>query len=134
MSLLSDTVFAGASSRLHITGRGGPPPPPSPQQQQHQHPAEWRNGPKVVRKSRSHAGFLTPLVQLVKDPVASLTGVVGHCRNVPDGAVNPVHFDRRPILYLRMKDVGFSDWLSGFHMLTRANLGRVLRRMESRRG
>lgn len=104
MSLLSDTVFAGGSTRLH-TGGG------------------QRNAPRTVRKARSHAGFLSPLVQLVRDPVASLSGAVGNCRNVPDAAAPAVHVDRKPILYLRMKDVGCPDWLSAYHMLITSYTG-----------
>lgn len=97
MSLLSDTVFAGASSRLHIG-------------------ASQNTTHKVVRKSKSHGGFLTPLVQLVRDPVGTLGTTISNY-NVPDKEATAFDASRRQILYLRMKDVGTSDWWCYFHML-----------------
>jgi TAG lipase/steryl ester hydrolase/phospholipase A2/LPA acyltransferase len=85
MSLLSDTIFTGGSTRLHV--RGGP------------------NGQKSLRKSKSHAGFLSPLVQLARNPLGALGDY-----NVPDLAVDAAEANRRQVLYLHMKDVGPSYW------------------------
>jgi TAG lipase/steryl ester hydrolase/phospholipase A2/LPA acyltransferase len=91
MSLLSDTIFSGGSTRLHAPG------------QQH--------GRKNLRKSKSHAGLLAPLVQLARDPFGTLNNAVSHQRSVPgpDDALRDDE-DRRQILYLRMKNVGLPDW------------------------
>lgn len=89
MSLLSDTIFAGGSTRLHV--RGG------------------QNGQKSLKKSKSHTGFLGPLAHLVRNPVGSLVGILGDS-NVPEQGVGTAEDARRQVLYLRMKDVGSSDW------------------------
>jgi TAG lipase/steryl ester hydrolase/phospholipase A2/LPA acyltransferase len=89
MSLLSDTIFTGGSTRLHV--RGG------------------HNGPKVIRKSKSYGGFLPPLAQLVRNPIGTLGGAVGDYK-VPEPDGGAANANRRQILYLRMKDVGTSHW------------------------
>ncbi|CAO2657312.1 Nn.00g034380.m01.CDS01 [Neocucurbitaria sp. VM-36] len=92
MSLLSDTVFAGGSTRLH-TARGG-----------------QRAPQKVIRKSKSHGGFLSPLVQLVRNPTGALGSAVGSY-NVPDTDAAASEANRRQILYLRMKDAEtYHEW------------------------
>ncbi|EDU50425.1 triacylglycerol lipase [Pyrenophora tritici-repentis] len=91
MSLLSDTFFSGASSRLHV-GRG-------------------RNGCKTVRKSQSHGGFLSPLAQLVRDPVGTLGGITTDSKHVPDKDGGAVEASRRQVLYLHMKDAEtYDEW------------------------
>jgi TAG lipase/steryl ester hydrolase/phospholipase A2/LPA acyltransferase len=89
MSLLSDIIFTGGSARLHVR--------------------EGHNGPKVIRKTQSHGGFLTPLAQLVRNPIVTLGGAVGDY-NVPEPDGGAAEANRRQILYLRMKDVGTSHW------------------------
>ena len=97
MSLLSDTIFAGGSTRLH--GRGG------------------RNGQKAVKKSKSHAGFLGPLAHLVRNPVGSFVGTLDDGL-VPEPNAGTAEANRRQVLYLRMKDVGSAHWWYSYHMLT----------------
>ena len=89
MSLLSDSVFAGGSTRLHRRPTG----------------AGAVHGPKPLRKSKSHGGYLTPLVQLVRNPA----GILGDY-NVPETDVAGPEASRQQVLYLHMKDVGFPDW------------------------
>ncbi|KAJ4384274.1 Lipase 5 [Didymella sp. IMI 355093] len=87
MSFLSDTVFSGGSTRLHVAGN--------------QH-----GGGNVIRKSKSHGGFLSPLSKLVRNPVQSLGDVVGSHYNVIDEEA-----DRKQILYLRMKNAEtYHEW------------------------
>lgn len=89
MSFLSDTVLPG-STRLYIE-RGGV--------------AVGREGRRTLRKSQSHAGLLSPLVQLIRDPVRTIGGVP----HTVDDAVkqSPAHpkADRQQLLYLRMRNV-----------------------------
>jgi TAG lipase/steryl ester hydrolase/phospholipase A2/LPA acyltransferase len=89
MSLLSDTIFSGSSTRLHIGGD--------------------KNGRKSIRKSKSHGGLLAPLVQLARDPIGALNNAVGIQHHVPETATLGADPDRRQILYLRLKDVGLQD-------------------------
>jgi hypothetical protein len=89
MSLLSDTIFTGGSTRLHV--RGG------------------HNGPKSIRKSKSHGGFLGPLVQLARNPLGTLAESTNDC-HVPDLAVDAAEANRRQVLYLHMRDVRHPDW------------------------
>ncbi|KAF1841681.1 triacylglycerol lipase [Cucurbitaria berberidis CBS 394.84] len=92
MSLLSDTVLAGGSTRLHIAGRG------------------QKSAQEVLRKSKSHGSFLTPLVQLVRDPAGTLGSAIGNY-NVPDTDAAASEAHRRQILYLRMKDAeSYDEW------------------------
>jgi len=93
MSLLSDTIFTGGSTRLHV--RGG------------------QHGQKSIRKSKSHGGFLGPLVQLARNPLGTLGDPAGDYR-VPELAVDAAEANRRQVLYLHMKDVGPSDWSCPF--------------------
>jgi TAG lipase/steryl ester hydrolase/phospholipase A2/LPA acyltransferase len=88
MSLLSDTLFAGGSARLH--GRGG------------------QHGQKVIKKSKSYGGFLSPLVQLARNPAGTLGGAAGEY-DVPESDAGAADANRRQILYLQMKDVGVSQ-------------------------
>lgn len=97
MSLLSDTVFAGGSTRLLV--RGGA-----------------NHDRKVVRKSKSHGGFLSPLVQLMRDPVGTLGSAVG-TYNVPETAAAGAEANRKQVLYLHLKDVGDPNWPCHLHML-----------------
>jgi hypothetical protein len=86
MSFLSDTVFSGSSTRLHVAGN-------------------QPSGGNVIRKSKSHGGFLSPLSQLVRNPVQSLGNAVSSHYNAPfQDALNDA--SRKQILYLRMKNVG----------------------------
>lgn len=86
MSLLSDTLFSVGSARLHSGG--------------------VKNGPKVIRKSRSDGRLLGPLVQLVRDPVGTLNNAVSSQLSVPEADALGSDAQRRQILYLRLKDVG----------------------------
>jgi TAG lipase/steryl ester hydrolase/phospholipase A2/LPA acyltransferase len=97
MSLLSDTIFAGGSTRLHVR--------------------EGQHGQKSLKKSKSHAAFLGPLAHLIRNPVGSLTGTLDHGK-VPEPGVATAEATRRQVLYLRMKDVGCSDW---WYPLSHAN-------------
>jgi TAG lipase/steryl ester hydrolase/phospholipase A2/LPA acyltransferase len=92
MSLLSDTLLSGGSTRLHAPA------------QQHR--------PKSLRKSKSHGGLLAPLVQLARDPFGTLHNVVSHQRSVPGPDAQRDDENRRQILYLRMKNVGTLDWVT----------------------
>jgi TAG lipase/steryl ester hydrolase/phospholipase A2/LPA acyltransferase len=86
MSLLSDTIFSGSSTRLHTGG--------------------LKNGRKNIRKSKSHGGLLAPLVQLARDPVGALNNAIGKQYNVSETDTLGADADRKQILYLRMKNVG----------------------------
>ena len=99
MSLLSDTVLSGGSTRLHITGN-------------------QKNGSKVIRKSKSHGGFLSPLTKLVRNPVQSIGDAVNSYYNAPPQDVLDEDAGRKQILYLRMKNVGTCARCFGYHMLT----------------
>lgn len=100
MSFLSDTVFSGSSTRLHVAGN-------------------HHNGGKAIRKSKSHGGFLSPLSKLVRNPVQSIGDVVGsHYNDAPfqDAALDE-DAGQRQILYLRMKNVCTRARCFGYHML-----------------
>lgn len=102
MSLLSDSVLAGGSTRLH--GGGG-----------------LTGAHKALRKSKSHGGFLNPLVQLVRDPVGTLGSAVGSYSSSPsdpDAEAAAADASRKQVLYLRIKDVGPRDW---WFLLSHAN-------------
>ncbi|KAF1834489.1 patatin-domain-containing protein [Decorospora gaudefroyi] len=87
MSLLSDTVFANGGTQLHARGR--------------------KNGQSVIRKTRSHGGFLNPLVHLVRFPVGTIGGALRDY-HVPEADTEA---NRRQILYLRMKDAEtYDEW------------------------
>jgi TAG lipase/steryl ester hydrolase/phospholipase A2/LPA acyltransferase len=86
MSLLADTLFSGGSTRLHLKGT--------------------QRRPSVLRKSKSYGGFLTPLAQLVRDPVRALHHAVGSQCNVPGPDTLGADADRIAVLYLRLKNVG----------------------------
>jgi TAG lipase/steryl ester hydrolase/phospholipase A2/LPA acyltransferase len=90
MSLLSDTILSASSTRLH--------------------PGGDNHGRKSVRKSKSHAGLLAPLVQLARDPLGALHHAVGSPSSVPDAATPRKDADRTQILYLRLKNVCPRDW------------------------
>ena len=97
MSFLSDTVFSGSSTRLHVAE------------------SQSNNG-RVVRKSKSHGGLLSPLAQLVRNPVQSIGNVVGsHYNASVQDALDDA--SRRQILYLRMNNVGTRARCLGYHML-----------------
>ncbi|CAN9253732.1 unnamed protein product [Alternaria alternata] len=88
MSLLSDTIFTGGSTRLHV--RGG------------------QNGHKAIRKSKSHGGFLGPLVQLARNPLRTL-GEPADDDHVPETTAGAAEANRRQVLYLHMKDAETYD-------------------------
>ncbi|KAH8723976.1 acyl transferase/acyl hydrolase/lysophospholipase [Phaeosphaeriaceae sp. PMI808] len=100
-SFLTDSIFSGGSTRLHSDGTGGA-----------------QNGHKVIRKSKSHGGLLSPLVQLVRDPVGTLSNAVSsNLRNVPEtGTVTKTETlgtdaHRKQILYLRMNNAEtYDEW------------------------
>lgn len=87
MSLLSDTVLSGGSTRLHIAGNP-------------------KTSGKVIRKSKSHGGFLSPLTKLVRNPVELLGDVVGSHYSASFQDALDEDAGRKQILYLRMKNVG----------------------------
>jgi TAG lipase/steryl ester hydrolase/phospholipase A2/LPA acyltransferase len=88
MSFLSDTLLPG-SSRLHIIGSGAS-----------------RNGQTALRKSKSHAGLLSPLVQLIRDPLNTIGNAVGgveysnRLNSLPEAEV-----DQREVFKLRLRNV-----------------------------
>ncbi|KAF2132419.1 patatin-domain-containing protein [Dothidotthia symphoricarpi CBS 119687] len=89
MSFLFDNVLARGSTGLHIAGGGN----------------------NAQRKSRSHGGFLTPLVQLVRDPVGALSSAVDSHYSAPIGDALGEDADRRQVLYLRMKNAeSYDEW------------------------
>jgi TAG lipase/steryl ester hydrolase/phospholipase A2/LPA acyltransferase len=94
MSLLTDTIFSGGSTRLHV--------------------GEKKNGVKSLRKSKSHGGLLAPLVQLARNPIGALHNAIGNQLSVPETATHAADADgRRQILYLRMNNVGTWHWVVG---------------------
>lgn len=112
MSFLSDTVLSGGSTRLHV--------------------ARYQdNSGKVVRKSRSHGGFLSPLSKLARSSVQSIGEAINYSHNASSQNALDENAGRRQILYLRMKNVGTRSRDPCYHMLT-VLAGRDLQRMESR--
>lgn len=94
MSLLTDTIFSGGSTRLHLGGK--------------------KNGVKSLRKSKSHGGLFAPLVQLARNPIEVLNNVIGNQLSVPETDRDAADADgRRQILYLRMNNVGTWHWVVG---------------------
>lgn len=87
MSFLSDTVLSGGSTRLHVAGNQD-------------------NVGRVIRKSKSHGGFLAPLTKLVRSPLQSIGDVVGSHYSAPFQDARDEDVERKQILYLRMKNVG----------------------------
>ncbi|KAF2031240.1 patatin-domain-containing protein [Setomelanomma holmii] len=88
MSLLTDTLFSGGSTRLHI-GR----------------PAKRS---KPLRKSKSYGGLL---LQAVRDRVGTLQNAVGSQQNVPEPDTLGGIADRKAVLYLRMKEADtYDEW------------------------
>jgi TAG lipase/steryl ester hydrolase/phospholipase A2/LPA acyltransferase len=96
MSFLSDTILPG-SSQLHIRGDG----------------AAGKNGKKTLRKSKSHAGFLTPLVHLIRNPGETLGSVPSIVEHVAETTTCTTALqDRKQLLNLRLKDVRtLKSWL-----------------------
>lgn len=112
MSFVSDTLLSGGA-RLHIA-RGG------------------QQGKDAGKQStQTHGGRLDPLIRLVKDPF----GILGATKVAEDDTRKVDSHDheehRKQVLYLRMRDVSFATPRL-FHMLN-TFVGRILRRMESRR-
>jgi TAG lipase/steryl ester hydrolase/phospholipase A2/LPA acyltransferase len=92
MSLLTDTIFTGGSTRLHNKDK--------------------KNDLKSIRKSKSHGGLLAPLVRLVQNPIAALDNVLSSQISVPETETHAPESDsRRQILYLRMNNVGATYWV-----------------------
>lgn len=92
MSLLTDTVFTGGSTRLHSKDK--------------------KHGLKSIRKSKSHGGLLAPLVRLVQNPIATLDRAISSHISVPETETcAPESDSRRQILYLRMNNVGATYWV-----------------------
>jgi TAG lipase/steryl ester hydrolase/phospholipase A2/LPA acyltransferase len=86
MSLLTDAIFSGGSTRLHTR--------------------DEQHGCRSIRKSKSHGGLLSPLVRMARDPLGTLNNAVGTQNSVPVTDTLGADADRRQILYLRMKNVG----------------------------
>ncbi|ORY19809.1 acyl transferase/acyl hydrolase/lysophospholipase, partial [Clohesyomyces aquaticus] len=97
MSLLFGTVLPGGA-RLHLGGAG----------------AEGKHGQRTLRKSQSHGGFLSPLVHLVRDPVGTLSTVVGSLNHVSENSAGlEAEPDYRQVLYLRMRNAEtYEEWKS----------------------
>ncbi|KAF1934209.1 triacylglycerol lipase [Didymella exigua CBS 183.55] len=92
MSFLSDAVFSGSSTRLHVGGI--------------QH-----SGGDFIRKSKSHGGFLSPLSKLVRNPVQSIGDAVGSHYSAPSQEVLDEDAGRKQILYLRLKNAEtYHEW------------------------
>ncbi|KAF2089189.1 putative esterase of the alpha-beta hydrolase superfamily, partial [Saccharata proteae CBS 121410] len=92
MSFLQDSILPGATTFHHS-----------------RHAAPH----KSVRKSRSHAGPLSSLVHLVRDPAAALDSLLTGFNNdtIPEAAEEEEDGSRRQILYLRMRDAAnFEEW------------------------
>ncbi|KAL5119555.1 Lipase 5 [Pleosporales sp. CAS-2024a] len=95
MSILTDTIVAGASTRLHAPA--GPHAPASPS------------------KSKSHGGLLAPLVHLARSPMAALNHAVAvsSSRLAPPEtpALATEAESRTRILYLRMHNAeNYGEW------------------------
>ncbi|KAF1913874.1 acyl transferase/acyl hydrolase/lysophospholipase [Ampelomyces quisqualis] len=91
MSLLTDSIFSGASTRLHSRGE--------------------RDGRRGIRKSKSHGGLLSPLVRLARDPIGALNTAVGTQQSVPATDALGPDPNHRQILYLRMKNAEtYNEW------------------------
>jgi TAG lipase/steryl ester hydrolase/phospholipase A2/LPA acyltransferase len=82
MSLFSDALLSGGSTRLHIAEDG-----------------------HVVCKSKSHGSFLAPLTKLVRDPVQTLGNAIGSHYDTPFQSVADEVTNQKQILYLRLKNV-----------------------------
>ncbi|KAF2501311.1 patatin-domain-containing protein [Lophium mytilinum] len=92
MSFLYDPVFPGANKLFAGADNGG------------------TEKQRVLRKSRSHAGFLSPLIHLVRDPVGTIGSVIYEDTSTIalDSAVDE---NRREILYLRMREAEtYDEW------------------------
>jgi TAG lipase/steryl ester hydrolase/phospholipase A2/LPA acyltransferase len=115
MSFLSETVLTG-STRLYVGGAD----------------TTSKDGRRTLRKSQSHGGLLTPLVQLIRDPIGTIGGAVDTFSTVSEIDISngPV-IDRRQVLYLRMRNVS-AITLHAMFKLT-SDSGRVIRGMEVRR-
>lgn len=92
MSLLSATVLPG-STRLHIEGGGA---------------AAGNDGKKRLRNSRSHASFLSPLVQLLRDPVGTIGTAVANVSLESNSALSQSEEAHKQVVYLRMRNVSSS--------------------------
>ncbi|KAF3004090.1 hypothetical protein E8E13_003529 [Curvularia kusanoi] len=92
MSFLSGTVLSGGSTRLHVARQ------------------QSASG-KSVRKSKSHAGFLSPLTKLARTSVLSIGDAVSSHYSAPVRDVLDEDAGRRQILYLRMKNAEtYTEW------------------------
>ncbi|KAF2109271.1 acyl transferase/acyl hydrolase/lysophospholipase [Lophiotrema nucula] len=93
MSFFYDTVLPG-STRLH--GKGG----------------VEKDGSRALRKSKSHATLLSPLIHLVRDPVGTISGAVGALGQHAEGNIAlDSERDRKQVLHLRLKNAEtYEDW------------------------
>jgi TAG lipase/steryl ester hydrolase/phospholipase A2/LPA acyltransferase len=90
MSFLHDSVLPGAN-RFHKDRNNDSVTTPATRR---------------LRKSQSHGGLLSPLVQLVRNPVTSIGDILGSLREGGvSGEEDGETRDRKQILYLRMKEV-----------------------------
>ncbi|KAF2270934.1 patatin-domain-containing protein, partial [Lojkania enalia] len=94
MSFLCDTALPG-SARLHVGGG-----------------IVAKNGRRILRGSQSHASLLSPLIQLVRDPVGAFGAVAGNNKDESDnGATSDCEADRKQVLYLRMRNAEkYEEW------------------------
>ncbi|KAF2876954.1 acyl transferase/acyl hydrolase/lysophospholipase [Massariosphaeria phaeospora] len=93
MSFLSDTVLSGGA-RLYAGGGT----------------STGEDGYRAVKRSRSHGALLTPLIQLVRDPVGTIGGAVGILRDATDTArLHDPEADRKQVLYLHMSNAETCD-------------------------
>ncbi|KAH7126840.1 acyl transferase/acyl hydrolase/lysophospholipase [Dendryphion nanum] len=94
MSFLLDTTFPG-STQLHVDGL-----------------ATNKHGERRPRKSQSHASLLAPLIQLVRDPVGTISGAVGALEKIPETpSLQDGEIDRKQLLYLHMRNAeSYEEW------------------------
>lgn len=96
--------LGSASARFHHHGTHAP----------HDHQ-------RGIRKSKSHAAFLTPLAQFVRNPLDTIASAVNRYNDPAIDAAEVAAAQaaaHREALYLRLQDVCAPDWWSS---LSRAN-------------
>ncbi|KAF2797019.1 patatin-domain-containing protein [Melanomma pulvis-pyrius CBS 109.77] len=96
MSFLSETVLTG-STRLYVAGKGE---------------VASKGGSRNPRKNQSNGGLLTPLIQLVRDPVGTIGDAVDSFHSVLETKTTPeTPIDRTQVLYLRMRNAeSYDEW------------------------
>jgi hypothetical protein len=64
-----------------------------------------KDGKRALRRSRSHAGLLTSLVQRIKDPARNMSNTAGSAAPSPNKTAPAADQERKQVLYLRMRNV-----------------------------